>query len=78
MANRLETWQSTLSNFKKAMTTTTESPSNQHTKLITNEEYLTLANPQFVGQTRPDKDGRYEMHWENEGVYYYTVNRVES
>ena len=55
----------------KEMTTTAP-------KLITNEEYLTLANPQFVGQTRPNKEGRYEMHWENEGVYYYTVNLVES
>lgn len=47
-------------------------------KLITNEEYSKLPSPQFLGQTRPDKDGFYQMHWEDNGIKYYTVNNINS
>ena len=44
--------------------------------LITNEEYLLLESPQFIGQTRPDKNGNYQIHWESKGVNYYTINNI--
>ena len=45
--------------------------------LITNEEYnLLKGSPHFVGQTKPDENGRYEMHWEVDGVRYYTINTI--
>jgi hypothetical protein len=47
-------------------------------KLITNQEYSKLTNPQFIGQTRPDKEGFYQMHWENNGIKYYTINKIHN
>ena len=39
-------------------------------KLITSLEYLDLVNPQFVGQTRANKEGDYHMVFLSEDVYY--------
>jgi hypothetical protein len=43
---------------------------------ITNLEYLSLVNPQFVGQTRANHKGEYYMVWLSEGVHYSTFNQL--
>ena len=48
-------------------------------KLITNEEYMTLKNSRFMGQTRliiEGEDRHYYMTWESEGILYKTKNRL--
>ncbi len=45
-------------------------------KLITNEEYLLLKNPKFMGQTPLDENEGYYMVWEDEGVLYKTYNKI--
>lgn len=47
-------------------------------KLITNEEYLLLKNPKWMGQTSLDKDQMYWMVWESEGVLYKTHNHLHN
>ena len=45
-------------------------------KLITNEQYLLLDNPTFVGQTKVDNNLMYYMVFEHNGVYYKTYNML--
>ena len=42
--------------------------------LITGSEYMSLANPVFIGQTRVLGDGAYYMVWLSNGSYYKTKN----
>lgn len=44
--------------------------------LISAKEYMELENPEFVGQTRLNKNGEYEMHWKLGDKLYYTVNKA--
>lgn len=45
-------------------------------KLITAEEYLSLISPEFMGQTRLDKNGFYRMYWKDGDSFYYTINSI--
>lgn len=44
--------------------------------LITSTEYCQLSNPIFIGQTRLDRNNQYYMIWENDGLYYKTLNTL--
>ena len=46
--------------------------------LITGAEYLKLDNPEFIGQTRVDRDGKYRMYWKCNDNFYYTINILEN
>jgi hypothetical protein len=45
-------------------------------ELISGEQYLKLESPEFIGQTRMDKDNRYYMVWKSEGLLYKTLNKL--
>jgi hypothetical protein len=42
----------------------------EQSKQITSEEYISLSNPIFKGQTRLDNDNMYWMVFEDNGVLY--------
>lgn len=44
---------------------------------ITGEEYMNLQTPEFVGQTRPDKEFVYHMYWRQDGVIYRTTQNLD-
>lgn len=44
--------------------------------LITPNEYMELEDPEFVGQTKLNNKGEYEMHWKLDGKFYYTLNKA--
>lgn len=37
---------------------------------INPHEYMMLNEPEFIGQTRQDKEGNYSIVWYSEGTYY--------
>ncbi len=48
---------------------------------ITSKEYMMLKNPQFEGQTVPDKDGFYRMYFSRTYAdgrikYYHTTQNI--
>lgn len=45
-------------------------------ELITNNQYMNLIDPEFVGQTRINKDNIYYMCWKSEGKLYKTKNKL--
>lgn len=44
--------------------------------LISAKEYMELEDPEFVAQTRLNKQGEYEMHWKSGDKLYYTLNKA--
>lgn len=54
----------------------TDYSNHQLAKLITAKEYLTLNNPEFVGQTRVNEQGRYKMYWRVGDDNYFTENTL--
>lgn len=51
-------------------------PDLNECKLITSTEYCQLPNPEFIGQTRLDKNNQYYMIWKQDELYYKTLNTL--
>lgn len=51
-------------------------PKLEECKLITSTQYCDLENPEFIGQTRLDKDDMYYMVFKSKGVLYKTHNNL--
>jgi len=46
-------------------------------KTITNQEYLNLKDPEFIGQTKLNTNNEYWMCWFSAGTYYKTKNKIQ-
>lgn len=40
------------------------------------EDYMTMHDAEFQGQTRIDEEGKYKMYWLYKGLWYYTVQTM--
>lgn len=45
-------------------------------KLISSNDYLSLKNPEFKGQTKLDENNMYFMVFESEGIFYKIHNKL--
>jgi hypothetical protein len=48
----------------------------KNARLISSSQYMTLDNPEFVGQTRVNCQGEYRMYWKVGNKTYYTCNNI--
>jgi hypothetical protein len=44
--------------------------------VITNDEWIKLVRPEYVGQTKPDSNDMFYMVWRHEGKNYATHNKL--
>jgi hypothetical protein len=51
-------------------------PKLEDCELINNEDYCKLTNPEFIGQTRVDKDRMYYMIWKDNNILYKTHHKI--